>query len=185
MTNEEKMALLKAIAVSIFAGKLSGTDVTKDYITDQFIVGGRVNGRWFKESLRGYDLDINTGKGIISIRCVEQNPNKMDNNGNLKWTANLARQGNKIMWVIDRNGGFLGRIHDGEWVAGFEPAIQPAVAEQVYHPINANAAVAENNIMESMDTNELPEIPGNKNIPDYILESIADMDEPPDDWEEY
>jgi hypothetical protein len=72
---------------------------------------GQFPGRWFSDNtLRGFDVSINLGTRVIDIRCVEQNPNKLDNRGNLKWSANLARQGHKMMWVIDRNGGFLGRL---------------------------------------------------------------------------
>ena len=191
MTNEEKVAILKLISKSIFTSKQIGTDITKEAVINQYIVGGQCLGRWFKESLRGFDVDINIGDRTVQIRCVEQNPNKMDAKGNLKWTANLARQGHQIMWVIDRNGGFLGRIQDEKWVPGFEPATQPATNQQPYQPIAQNAA-AQNvhdsygqDLAHSIVPEDLPEIPNGVDIPDYILESISGMEDEPPDWGDY
>lgn len=87
-------------------------------------------GRMFKDSttglmsIRGFDVSLNIGNtanGIIAplnLRFIEQNPNKLDNNGNLKTFANLARQGHKIVWVINKDipNGFLGRVQDDQWI---------------------------------------------------------------------
>lgn len=176
MTNEEKMMLLKLIFNSLFQSKQQNTDITKVMMTTNM---GNFMGRWYSNNtLRGFDLSINLGNRIIDIRCVEQNPNKTDAKGNLKWTANLAQQGHKLMWVIDRNGGFLGRMQDEEWIPGFEPATQPAIQQPAQQNIqNAPAQT------ESLELDELPEIPNAADIPEYILNSVAEMEEEPPDWE--
>lgn len=126
MTNQEKMAILMGIYNVLFQSKQANTDITQVGIMTNV---GKFTGRWFVgNTLRGFDVDINTGDKIVEIRCLEQNPNKVDNNGNLKKFANLAQQGHKIMWVIDRKGGWLGHIMDGVWTPSFEPATQPANA---------------------------------------------------------
>jgi len=98
-------------------------------------------GRLFKDSttgiasLRGFDISLNLDRvgpnGVIiplNLRFLEQNPNKVDANGNLKMYANLARQGHQIMWVIDKDkeNGFLGRIQDGQWYKSEQFATRPA-----------------------------------------------------------
>lgn len=200
MTNEEKMGVLKLIFTSIFTSKQKGTDITTESVINPYLVGGHVMGRWFgQNTLRGYDVDINTGTSLVQIRCVEQNPEKRDNSGNLKWTANLAKQGHQLMWVIDRSqgGGFLGRMqrdlgrNDIVWHAGFDPATrpvaqaqaqaQPANYNQQDQPPMQNPAASQTN---PVDIDDLPEIPNGVDIPDYILESIAEMEEPPD-WGDY
>lgn len=97
-------------------------------------------GRMFKDSttglmsIRGFDVSLNTGKALngvvmpLNLRFIEQNPNKVDNNGNLKTFANLARQGHKIIWVINKDipNGFLGRVQDGQWIKSRDRAVYPA-----------------------------------------------------------
>jgi len=203
MTNEEKMNILKSIFSALFQSKQANTDITQVVIVT---TAGNFPGRWFSDkTLRGFDVDINTGTSLVQIRCVEQNPNKRDNNGNLKWTANLAQQGHQIMWVIDRSqgGGFLGRMQrdlgsdEIKWYAGFEPATRPVqqnyntpeqeapVGASMQHTLpqaGAKNAAASQTI--PMDIDNLPEIPNGVDIPDYVLESIAEMDEPPE-WGDY
>jgi len=203
MTNDEKMSILKLIFTRIFASKLNGTDITTEIITDPYLSGGQVSGRWFSDNtLRGYDVDISTGTSLVQIRCVEQNPEKRDNSGNLKWTANLAQQGHQLMWVIDRSqgGGFLGRMQkdlgkdEVVWHAGFDPATRPVAQAQAQAQYNQptnynqqdqppmqNPAASQTN---PVDIDDLPEIPNGLDIPDYVLESIAEMDEPPN-WGDY
>jgi hypothetical protein len=82
------------------------------------------------------------------------------------------------MWVIDRNGGFLGRMQDEEWVPGFEPATQPAVQQPVQQNVQNAAAQT-----ESLELEELPELPNAADIPDYVLQSVAEMEEEPPDWD--
>ena len=177
MTNEEKMAVLKLIFNVLFQSKQQNTEITQVLMTTNV---GNFMGRWFSDNtLRGFDVSINLGARIIDIRCVEQNPNKMDAKGNLKWTANLARQGHKIMWVIDRNGGFLGRMQDGDWIPGFEPATQPAAYQQPIQQEAQNPAAQ----TESLELEELPELPNAADIPEYILNSVSEMEEEPPDWD--
>ena len=229
MTNEQKMGVLKLIFSTIFLSKAQNTDITQVIVTTNM---GNFPGRWFKEGLiRGFDLAINTGDKIVSIRCVEQNPNKMDKFNNLGKYANLARQGHQIMWVIDKNteNGFLGRIQDNEWVPSFVPATTPAPNDYDYntpeHELRVDAAYAhiekdindpnfhgcpgtsdtcmenvpyqQQNLPQpdiqnpaeaqnhSLDIADLPEIPNGGDIPEYVLESMAEMDEPPDWGDDY
>ena len=86
-------------------------------------------GRMFKDSttglmtIRGFDVSLDIGNTVngvlapLNLRFIEQNPNKLDNFGNLKTFANLARQGHKIMWVINKDvpNGFLGRVQNDQW----------------------------------------------------------------------
>ena len=124
MTNEQKMNILSMIFAAIFQSKATNSDITKVIMTTN---RGKFPGRWFVgNTLRGFDVDIDTGDKIVEIRCIEQNPNKTDNFGNLKKHANLAQLGHKIMWVIDRKGSWLGHMMDNVWVPAFEPATQPA-----------------------------------------------------------
>lgn len=228
MTNQEKMDLLINIFNIIFQSKALNTEITQSFIQSPHIVNGRCNGRWYKNNtLRGFDIDINTGLRILPIRCLEQNPNKQDNRGNLTWPAALVQQGHQIMWAIDRSpaGEFLGRLQKDAgqeeivWHPSFEPATRPADAAYNYntpeHEARLDAAYAhiekdindpnfhgapgtsgtsmENvpyqrapdmaAITEPIDINELPELPPEVDIPDYILETVAAMDEPPD-WED-
>ena len=89
--------------------------------------------------LRGFEVSLNIGKeyadGLaapLNLRFIEQNPNKLDDNGNLKTFANLARQGHKIVWVINKDipNGFLGRVQDGQWEKSRQRVMQPAGTNQ-------------------------------------------------------
>ena len=127
MTNEQRMNLLRTIFRAIFQSKAMNSDITQVKIQTNT---GQWAGRWFVNGLlRGFDFSCNLGDRVIVLRCLEQNPNKTDNFGNLKKFANLARQGHQIMWVINRNDNtWLGRMHNGEWHASFQPATAPAAA---------------------------------------------------------
>lgn len=170
MTNAERMALLMTVFNAIFQSKAENTNITQVKIQTNT---GTWPGRWFKDSttgqqtLRGFDFTCNLGDRIISLRCLEQNPNKTDNLGNLKKFALLARQGHKIMWVIDRNGSFLGHIMDGKWEASWKPATQPAqynqAAAQSPAPTPPQAPQLPDNV---------PTIPDGIGIPEYVLREI-------------
>jgi len=122
------MQLLRAISNAIFMSKAQNTDITKIPLVTNM---GRWPGRMFNGGLRGYDFSLNLGDRTINLRCLEQNPNKTDNFGNLKKYAILARQGHQIMWVIDnKNNVFLGRLQNNVWYASFVPATTPAVPNQ-------------------------------------------------------
>jgi len=257
MTNQEKMDLLVRVFTVIFQSKAANTDITQSYIQNPHIANnvagfaGRCSGRWFvNNTLRGFDIDVRTSVRVLPLRCLEQNPNKRDNMGNLTWSAALVQQGHQLMWVIDRSPGgeFLGRLQKDAgqeqivWHKAFEPATKPAVpgdqgvytqplANSDFHstpeyeadldaayahidkdyndpnfhgipgtsgtsmahlPIEAAAVIPPNRpqpsvvaLPEPIDLNELPELPPEVDIPDYILEAVAEMDEPPDWGEDY
>jgi len=191
---------------NLFQSKQSNTDITKVNIITNM---GKFPGRWFvSQTLRGFDVDINAGDKIVQIRCLEQNPNKTDNLGNLKPNANLARLGHKIMWVIDRKGSWLGRIQDGAWVPAFETATKPAqynynapehearvdaayghidqdINDPNFHGIPGTSGTPMANLaIENAMPQNLPEIPSNADIPEYVLQSVSEMEEPPD-WGDY
>lgn len=215
---------------TLFQSKQGNTDITAIGIITNM---GKFPGRWFvSQTLRGFDVDINAGNRIVQIRCIEQNPNKTDNLGNLKPNANLARMGHKIMWVIDRQDSWLGRIQDGVWVPAFKPATKPAQYDyntpehearldaayehiekdfndpnfhgipgtsgtsMAHLPIEAAAAIPPNrpeipgqvsygqSLADSIVPEDVPEIPGNADIPEYVLQSVSEMEEPPD-WGDY
>lgn len=105
----------------------------------------RIAPRMFKDSstgqltIPGIDIVLDIGEvnldGTLkpkNLRCITQNPNKKDANGNLKQTAILARAGHKIMWVIDQDlkDGFLGSIKDGNWEPSRPRATYPARAAE-------------------------------------------------------
>lgn len=188
MTNKEKMDILLGIYNVLFQSKQSNTDITKVGVITNM---GKFPGRWFVgQSLRGFDVDINTGDKIVEIRCIEQNPNKTDNLGNLKKHANLARQGHKIMWVINRQGGWLGCLQDSIWIPSFDPATKPAavnytnITETDGSPqLPAQDAHAQQ-LADGIVPNDIPEVAGDVGIPEYVLQSISEMEEPPD-WGDY
>jgi hypothetical protein len=192
MTNEERMNILRLVFSTIFQSKAMNSDITQTLLTTNT---GQWPGRWFvNNTLRGFDFTLNIGDRVISLRCLEQNPNKTDNYGNLKKYANLARQGHQIMWVIDRNtNNFLGRMHNNEWHASFDPATQPAnyqqpTQQQVYKMATAPDPYHEylNNGPDTpVSIEDLPEIPGGVGIPDYVLQEIGETDEEPPDWGDY
>lgn len=233
MTNQEKMDLLMHVFNVIFQSKASNMNIAQSSIQNPHIanningIAGRCFGRWFVNgTLRGFDIDVKTSIRILPLRCLEQNPNKRDNRGNLTWSAALAQQGHQLMWVIDRSPGgeFLGRLQKdvGQEQAIWHPAFEPATKKVEEHnspehearldeayahiekdyndpnfhgipgtsgtPMASLPAVHQPSIValpESMDINELPELPPEADTPDYILEAVAEMDEPPDWGEDY
>jgi len=202
MTNQQKMNVLRMIFSAIFQSKASNSDITQTIMTTNM---GKFPGRWFvSQTLRGFDVDINTGDKLVEIRCIEQNPNKTDNLGNLKAHANLARQGHQIMWVINRNGSWLGHMIDNTWVPAFETATKPAeynyntpeheaqvdaayehieknINDPNFHgiPGTSGTPMAGLPIEHAMPQN-LPEMPHDADIPEYVLQSVSEMEEPPD-----
>jgi len=191
MTNQDKLNILLGIYNALFKSKAEGTDIESvGLITNM----GKFMGRWFvNRTLRGFDIDINLGDRIIELRCLEQNPNKTDDNGNLKTFANLARKGHKIMWVINRKGSWLGHMQDGIWTPANDPVTKPATYVKVQPPaeLNAGVTVTEASVdpvkayQEHLTTGvvnleELPDIPTDRDLADYVYESVAEMDEPPD-----
>lgn len=178
------MNILMGIYNNLFQSKQSNTDITKVNIVTNM---GTFPGRWFvSQTLRGFDVDINAGDKIVQIRCLEQNPNKTDNAGNLKPNANLARMGHKIMWVIDRKDSWLGRIQDGEWIPAFTPAVKSVSTLPVEQPSFQNQAAQDvpeaygQYLADSIVLMDAPEISNGTDIPEYVLQSVSEMEEPPD-----
>jgi hypothetical protein len=180
---------------AIWRSKLTNTDITQVQVSNPLLVNGIVTGRWFVNgTLRGFDFDVNINGKILQLRILEQNPNKRDMAGNLSHYANLAQQGHKICWLIDKNGSFLGRVQNGEWHFSQPRATTPAQYNQpnTYQPTQPNyqtagagvSNVSQTDLMDenSWDTEMIPDIPDNVDIPDAVLNHFANIDEdPPDD----
>jgi len=129
MTNQSRMRFLMFVSTQLFQIKQSYGANAPDYWQgvrcpvnqdfSPFIT--YFNPRMFKNSetgqhtLFGVDATLNLGNKELRLRMIEQNPDKRYPNGNLKKFANLARQGSQIVWVINQDGGFLGRVQDGKW----------------------------------------------------------------------
>jgi len=172
MTNTERMAFLKSMANLIVHAKNHGIPMDQwasvAAPTNVPITMWKPRG-FVNNTLYGIDVDLNLGDRIIQLRLMEQNPNKVDHNGNLKTFANLARQGHQIMWVIDRNGSFLGRIQDGEWHASQDRATSPAQPNQPNEQITSPAT-------QNRSSEEIPDI--DIGIPEYVLRHYAEMEGP-------
>ena len=177
MNNVEKMQFIRMVADALFTAKASNLNMLGIIIQHPNIVDstglttGKAQGRWFKnaetgqQTIRGFDVNLNVNDRVLSLRFMEQNPDKTDGRGNLKWTAALARKGHKMMWVVNRSvqvGGFLGRLQDGEWIPS---------QERAYTPANNQAAPARS-AMEN-----IPDIPADVGIPEYTLQSYANMED--------
>jgi hypothetical protein len=191
MTPAEKMILIKTAVRAIFRAKALGTDIRQLILTTNT---GRWAGRWFKNSatgqqtLRGIDFTVLDGGITKRLRIIEQNPDKTDNQGNLKQYASLARQGHEIAWLIDTqvSNGFLGRMQDGEWIPSRPQVVNPI---QEASAMVANANPTEGDVYMNYATDEeidptpeggddTPEIPEDIGIPEWVLHELADMDEP-------
>jgi len=146
MTNQAKMEFIMDVYRLIFS--LNPNDPG----LHQSIQGIQIDQRWtpfllffqgrmFKDSntgllsLRGFEVSLNIGKtnvdgtiAPLNLRFIEQNPNKLDNSGNLKTFSNLARQGHKIVWVINKDieNGFLGRVQNDQWIKSTKRPVYPA-----------------------------------------------------------
>jgi hypothetical protein len=170
LTNEQKRVIVMTAYASIFTSKERGTDITMVEIRHPAIVGGVKKGRWFKDSstgqqtLRGFDLDIQLDPGkVAQLRMIEQNPNKRDSMGNLKPMAAAARAGTKIMWVIDRNGGFLSKVQDGRLEKMNTPAYsknKSAVQSVPSAPPATSEEILDPSLDELPDLQDIDQIPG-------------------------
>lgn len=177
LTKEQKKVIAMTAYASIFTSKERKTDITTVEIRHPAIVGGVKKGRWFKDSatgqlsLRGFDLDIQLSPGkVIQLRMIEQNPNKVDSMGNLKPMAAAARAGVKVMWVIDRNGGFLSKVQDGR----VEKMNQPAYSKNksAVAPASTPSAQPAKEGVTEPDLEGLPDLLDIDQIPGMI-EAIA------------
>jgi len=188
MNNAEKSALIKYIYQVIFASKAQGSDITQLKVQTN---AGLWPGRWFKnaetgqQSLRGFDFTVND-KGVSrKLRMLEQNPDKLDKFNNLKHFANLARAGHKIAWLIDTDvsNGFIGRIQDDEWVPSRPQVVNPIQeASGLARGLKSETAVTVGNPPPGPpELEDIPDIPDDMEIPEYVLREICDM-EPPEDY---
>lgn len=204
MTNDEKHTLIRNLYNVMFSTKAVGTDPETVRIHNKYIVngkplidangvriGGEIHGTMFKDSstgeptIRGFDIDLQDGNKILQLRFIEQNPNKRYPDGNLKPMAIAARNGSKIMWVIDRaakTNNFLGRMQDGVWKKSNMQAVQKVSKAQNAAPVIAPVVASQipNNdedVAELMST--LDEIPEIDDMPEWLLEHFAE--EVPDD----
>jgi hypothetical protein len=168
----------------IFASKLAGTDITQVQIDPRwapFIAsGGR--GRWFGNGLRGFDVGLRLGNVIRNFRILEQNPMKRDKNQNFSQYAVLAQQGHRIVWIIDqakKTDAFLGRIHDGQFIAStpratysYQAAAPAATATMTGFAPNYAAS------QSAVSTNDLPEVPVDMDIPEYVIATLENDIDP-------
>ena len=205
MTNEEKHSLIRNMYRVLFAIKAEGRDAVTVRVQNRYIVngkplidangvrvGGEVHGTMFKDSstgektICGFDIDLQDGNKILQLRFIEQNPNKRNDAGQLKPMAIAARNGSKIMWVIDREAktnNFLGRMQDGVWTKSNMQAVQKVSKVQNAVPgvVPVSASLIPNNeedVDELLDT--LEEIPEIEDMPDWLLEKYAN--EEPDEY---
>jgi len=171
MTNEERMQFLKNMATLIFQGKALAIEQWATVQVPQGVPITKWQPRGFvNNTIYGIDVDLNLGDRIIQLRLMEQSPNKVDHNGNLKTFANLARQGHQIMWIIDQNAGWLGRIQDGQWHASQDRATSPAQPTQA---VEQNTGPATQN---RSTNDEIPDV--DIGIPEYVLRHYSEMEGP-------
>jgi len=177
MTNQEKVALILSVAQAIFTSKTANSDIKSVIITTNM---GTFPGRWFGDgkgggTLRGFDFSVRDVSGVITLRIIEQNPNKTDQFGNLKANAILAQQGHQIAWVIRRDTNtFLGKVQDGQWERNhprattrttYNPAVPGAGQE---HRVTAQDQYGEDYSQYNNDWQaNLPDIDVNE-IPLYV-----------------
>jgi hypothetical protein len=124
MTAEEKakakIAFLEMVAEKIFS--VMNTAMLPIYHPNINNVSHTATGRSFKNQwgnrpLRGYDIDLLVDGKVVRLRFIEQNPDKKDGMGNFSTYAQLARQGHRIVWVINRDTDeWPGRVQDGKWI---------------------------------------------------------------------
>ena len=186
MTSQQKMELIMMAYRAIFTsrrenllGDLNGHAVN---IALQFRQVLGIRGRLFKDSttgeqnIPGFDVSVDVGEinpdGTMKpmrLRFIAQNPNKHDGFGNLKENAILARQGHRIMWIInqDLTNGFLGKVIDDVWQPSMPRATYPANQNANYP--NPRQAVDQNGMQYNMNQ-------GNwvANLPDLNQEEIAE-----------
>jgi len=177
MTNEQRMSLIKALYNLIFTGKSQSYpqwQVAPKPAGYESVITAWVPRAYVNGTVRGIDIDINDGGKTLQLRFMEQNPNKCDKLGNLKETSIRARNGEFLMWVVDRKpgGGFLGSIQNGTWIASQMRAYAPA-------QYNAAGAVAS---QTEFTSENIPDIPSGAGTPEYVIETMGDMDFNPDDF---
>ena len=134
------------------------------------------NNKFGFHKLRGCDIDIRTDEGIVKLRFIEQNPDKKDGMGNFTTYAQMARQGHKIVWVINRGiDEWIGRVQDGKWIPNQIHAYRTAQASATPNPRQAQDQYGqEYSLNDGQWINNLTNMaPGT--IPD-VLEQSAEVD---------
>jgi hypothetical protein len=179
MSNAQRMALVKSVYNLIFGSKgltdnswlkspkPAGFEALIVTWTPKIFVSGTV---------RAADADVNDDGRILSLRFMEQNMNKADINGNLKQTAIRARNGEFLMWVVDRKikvGGFLGSIQNGDWIASEMRAVQPAGA------LVAAAGASQDRFVSE----EIPDMTVGMGTAEYVIQSLEKGDYDIDDFD--
>jgi len=178
MNNKDKFNLIKAFAKTIFASKEAQTDITKASVMHPAIVSNnnKAFGRWFlKGTLRGFDVVINDGTQITTLRILEQNPNKTDAYGNLKENAIMARAGHKIIWIIRKETKeYLGKLQynpltkDYDWTPNTPRGIQKQIRKPGPVP---GTYIAQNTQPQTIQTYHTPtEEDIESGVYDYIPE---------------
>lgn len=175
MTNTERMAFIMTVYNAIFTSREQNTNIETVVISNPAIVPTQYSkgqGRTFVNgTVRGFDISLNVGNKVIPLRFMEQNQNKMLK-GMLTKYANLARMGHKIMWVIDQNSSFLGRIQDGQWHASEQRAYSSTPPQQQYvgtqnQPNDDTSPASQNQLAE-----EIPDVV--TGIPEHVLAYYAE-----------
>jgi hypothetical protein len=174
MNNTERMALIKKVAELIFKAKATLTMDQWRAVKPQSPEIVMWNARGFvNDTLYGVDVDLNVGDRIVQIRFIEQNPSK-----NSQY-AEMAKRGDQIIWLIDRKAkenAFLGRIHNGKWHPSGDRAYQPVQYNTAVAPTAAPTA-------QTVPTNpevDIPDIPHNIDVPDYVIQAIEEDTYVPD-----
>ncbi len=175
MTNQQRMSLIKSVYNLIFTCKsqsfqqwqLAPKPAGYESIITLWVPRTFVNG-----TVRGIDININDNGRILHLRFMEQNLNKKDKMGNLSENAIRAHNGEFIMWAVDRKpeGGFLGSIQNGTWIASQMRAYAPA-------QYNAAGAVASHTEFTS---ESIQDVPGNMPVPEYVVETMSGIN--PEDY---
>lgn len=194
MNTQQRMAFMMLVFNAIFNSKTNNSDIAQVMINHPNIVNGPAKGRWFKNGLlRGFDIGLNIGPKVISIRCLEQNPNTKSQ------YAQLARQGSRVMWVIQQTpqgqpDNWLGRMQDSEWFVAEERATTPVVYQASAVNNQATGAVGQmaDNIPEPegfesyeepLHFDELADLPEQADIPEAVLMAMAEDDDDPTQYE--
>ncbi len=177
MTNTERMAFIMTVHNAIFASKEQNTNIETVVISNPAIVPTQYSkgqGRTFVNgTIRGFDISLNVGNKVIPLRFMEQNPNKTLDGVTLTKYAILARRGHKIMWVIDQNSSFLGRIQDGQWHASEQRAYSPTPPQQQHTETHENQPYDDTGLAaQNQSAEEIPDVV--TGIPEYVLAYYAE-----------
>lgn len=188
MDAQQRMAFMMLVFNAIFNSKANNTDISQVAINHPNIVNSPAKGRWFKGgTLRGFDITMNTGAKVVTLRCLEQNPTLTSQ------YAIQARNGSRIMWVIQLvttgADNWLGRMQDGEWHASQERATTAVIQPTPPGPVASAGEVGYtpepqefHDYEEPIHMEDLPDIPEMADIPEAVLMSMAEDDDDPNQY---